>query len=159
MATKSVKTEVETKVEERLRELCAPFGLTPEITMANEDGVLIIEMKTGHDDLFISPSPDPLLAFQHLLRLIVRHDFPEAAVNLSLNAGGFHQRQRELLKQTAQDAANQVRATSTAVYLPPMSSFERRLVHLALTTETGVTSESTGAGAARRVVVKPERND
>jgi spoIIIJ-associated protein len=44
-----------------------------------------------------------------------------------------------------------------AVYLPPMSSFERRLVHLALVDEAGVKSESEGEGDHRRVVVKPDK--
>jgi len=154
MATNK-QTPVEEKIQERLQELCAPFGLVPEMTIATDDGVLIIEMKTGQDEIFISPSPDPLLAMQHLLRLIVRRDFPTDTTSLSLNVGGFHQQQRERLMQVARDAAGQAKATGTAVYLPPMSSFERRLIHLALVNETGVMSESTGVGPSRRVVVKP----
>jgi len=154
MATNKL-TPIEEKIQDRLWELCAPFDLVPEITVATEDGVLIVEMKTDRDEIFISPSPDPLLALQHLLRLMVRRDFPTETVSLSLNIGGFHQQQRERLIQIARDAASQVKATGTAVYLPPMSSFERRLIHLALVNEAGVMSESTGIGPSRRVVVKP----
>lgn len=159
MATKRTNTPVEEWAQTRLREVCQLFGLTPEVVTALEDGVLIIDVKTGQDDLFISRSSDPLLALQHLLRLMIKRDFPVDNINLSLNIGGFHQKQRERLMQIAHEAAHQVRATGTAVYLPPMSSFERRLVHLALVDQAGVTSESTGVGTTRRVVVKPERDE
>ncbi|AKM84993.1 TPA: hypothetical protein DHW58_01935 [Patescibacteria group bacterium] len=148
-------TAIKDKISARLVELLQPFGLQPQITMATEDDTLIVDVKTGQDELFISHSPDPLLALQHLLRLMVRNDFPDQTINLSLNIGGFHELQRERLLKVARDAAAQTEATGTAVYLPPMSSFERRLIHLALVDNPKVTSESTGVGPGRRVVVKP----
>lgn len=155
MAT--TKTKIETHIKKRLEEIFKYFNLEPIITIAKEDEILIVDVKTGEDDLFIGRSPDPLLALQHLLRLITRHGFPDESVGLSLNIGGFHQQQRNHLAEIAKDAAAQVRSTGTVVYLKPMSSFERRLIHLALAEETDVIGESTGTGTARRVVVKPSK--
>lgn len=155
MAT--TKTKIEDQIKKRLQEIFQHFDLKPTVTIAKEDNVLIVDVKTGRDELFIDRSPDPLLALQHLLRLITKQDLPEEGVSLSLNIGGFHQQQRNRLAMVAKDAAAQVRSTGTAIYLQPMSSFERRLVHLALAEEEGVISESTGVGAARRVVVKPNK--
>lgn len=150
----ATKTKVEDQITNRLQEIFKYFDLQPTIAIAKEDDVLIVDVKTGRDELFIGRSPDPLLALQHLLRLIAKQDSPDGTVGLSLNIGGFHQQQRNRLAEIAKNAAAQVRSTGTAVYLQPMSSFERRLIHLALVEEEGVTSESTGMGAARRVVVK-----
>lgn len=150
----ATKTKIETQIKKRLKDIFDHFNLEPIITIAKEDEVLIVDVKTSNDNLFIGYSSDPLLALQHLLRLVVKHDFPDENVSLSLNIGGFHQQQRNLLAEVAKDAVAQVRNTGTAVYLRPMSSFERRLVHLALAEEEGVESESTGTGATRRVVVK-----
>lgn len=155
MAT--TKTKVDSQIEKRIKEILGHFDLKPQIVIAKEDEVLIVDVKTGNDDLFIARSPDPLLALQHLLRLITKHDFPDQTVSLSLNIGGFHQQQRNHLAEIAKDAAAQVRSTGTAVYLKPMSSFERRLIHLALAEDKDVTSESTGTGSSRRVVVKPSK--
>ncbi len=155
MAT--TKTKIEDQIKGRLQEIFRHFDLKPRITIAKEDDVLIVDVKTGRDELFIGHSSDPLLALQHLLRLVAKQDFPDESVSLSLNIGGFHQQQRNRLATIAKDAAAQVRSTGTAVYLQPMSSFERRLIHLALTEEEGVVSESAGVGAGRRVVVKPNK--
>jgi len=155
MVNTDVQLEIDTKIRQRLTEIMSYFELTPEITLATDEGVLTLDVRTSRDDLFIRGAADPLLALQHLLRIMMRHDFPDQSTTLSLNIGGFQQHQRTRLSQVAKDAAEQTRATKMAVYLPPMSSYERRLIHLALVDETGVASESEGEGEERRVVVKP----
>jgi spoIIIJ-associated protein len=149
--------DIATKIESRLNELLAFFELTPETKTAEEDGVIVVDVHTANDQIFIGRSVEPLLGLQHLLRLIIRNDFPEERVSLSLSIGGFHQQQRTKLTNTAREAAEQCRSTGTAVRLEPMSSFERRLVHLALVDEVGVKSESEGDGEYRRVVVKADK--
>lgn len=143
------------QIQNRLKELFAFFDLDPQISIAEDEGVLVVDVHTSSDHLFIGRSVEPLLGLQHLLRLMIRNDFPEEPVSLSLSIGGFHQQQRAKLANIAHEAAEQCRSTGTAVYLEPMSSFERRLLHLALTEEAGVKSESEGDGERRRVVVKP----
>jgi spoIIIJ-associated protein len=158
MATTKANSEINQRIQQRLEDVFKYFAVKPEVTIVLEDDVSIVEVKTNQDDLFVGKSPDPLLALQHLLRLMVQHDFPQDHPNLSLNIGGFHQQQKARLEQIAQTAATQARETKTAVYLEPMSSFERRLIHLALVNEPGVVSESTGMGASRRVVVKADES-
>ncbi|MFA5010144.1 MAG: R3H domain-containing nucleic acid-binding protein [Patescibacteria group bacterium] len=146
---------IDAKVKEHLSAIFAFFGLQPEISLTTNESVLMIDITTGQDDLFTHGTADPLLALQHLLRIIARREFPDTPITLSLNIGGFQQRQRARLAEIAKDAVNQALATKMAAHLPPMSSYERRLVHLALVDETGVVGESEGEGEERRVVVKP----
>ena len=40
--------------------------------------------------------------------------------------------------------------------MEPMSAFERRVIHLVLADHPDVTTESTGMGEARRVVILPK---
>ena len=149
--------EIEEKIQSHLKELFAFFELTPEITIAEEDGVMVVDVHTNNDQIFIGHSVEPLLGLQHILRLIMRKDFPETKISLSLSIGGFHKTQRTKLTNTAREAAQQCRSTGTAVHLEPMSSFERRLVHLALVDEEGVKGESEGDREHRRVVVKADK--
>ncbi len=147
-------TQVDEKLKERLVNLLEYFNLQPDIVITKDDDVLAVDVKTGKDDLFIRGTADPLLALQHLLRVILRHDFPETKLTVSLNIGGFQQYQNNRLTQVAKDAVQQARATKMAVYLPPMSSYERRLIHMALVEEKDITSDSEGEGIERRIVVK-----
>lgn len=57
------------------------------------------------------------------------------------------------LQMLAQTAAEKVRHTGVSYQFNPMSSRERRILHMALRNEQGVRSESEGMGQFRKVVV------
>lgn len=60
------------------------------------------------------------------------------------------------LRTAANVAAEKVRKTGTPYHFNPMSSRERRIVHLALRDEADLRTESEGEGAQRRLVVYPK---
>lgn len=59
------------------------------------------------------------------------------------------------LRMAANVAAEKVRRTGTPYEFTPMSSRERRIVHLALRDESDLRTESEGEGMQRRLVVYP----
>jgi len=59
------------------------------------------------------------------------------------------------LRMAANVAAAKVRETGAPYYFAPMSSRERRMVHLALRDETDLRTESDGEGRDRCVVLYP----
>jgi spoIIIJ-associated protein len=61
----------------------------------------------------------------------------------------------EELRMAASVAAEKVRKTGTPYEFQPMSSRERRIVHLALREQTDLRTESDGEGSRRCVVVYP----
>jgi spoIIIJ-associated protein len=60
------------------------------------------------------------------------------------------------LRTAADVAAEKVRKTGTPYHFSPMSSRERRIVHLALRDEADLHTESEGEGANRCLVVYPK---
>ncbi len=62
----------------------------------------------------------------------------------------------EELQMAAREAAEKVRRTGAPYRFAPMSSRERRIVHLALREEKDLHTESDGEGGRRSVVVYPE---
>ena len=60
------------------------------------------------------------------------------------------------LRTAADVAAEKVRKTGTPYHFSPMSSRERRIVHLALRDESDLHTESEGEGPDRRLVVYPK---
>ena len=62
----------------------------------------------------------------------------------------------EELRAAAGVAAEKVRKTGAPYEFAPMSSRERRIVHLALREQTDLHTESTGEGLRRSVVVYPK---
>ena len=60
------------------------------------------------------------------------------------------------LRTAASVAAEKVRKTGAPYHFSPMSSRERRIVHLALRDESDLRTESEGEGPQRRLVVYPK---
>ena len=60
---------------------------------------------------------------------------------------------------TARVAAERVQSSKQPFQLNPMSSRERRIVHLALKDMPGVRTESVGMGEERQVVIHPVKSE
>jgi len=72
-----------------------------------------------------------------------------------LDCGTFHADRLAELQLSAKVAAQRVRETRTEFRFNPMSSADRRIVHLALHGAPGVRTASEGVGEQRRVVIFP----
>jgi spoIIIJ-associated protein len=92
-------------------------------------------------------------ALQELTRLAVYRETGERS-RLMLDISGYRAEQRERLVRLATEKIAEVRSTGEAVSLEPMTSFERKVVHDAVSA-AGLTSESEGAEPRRFVVILP----
>ena len=132
------------------------WPITSKVEVREEDESIRIEIETDKNDIFTQPTPEPLLAVQHILRLSVKKQFPEEFVRVLVDIGGFHKQQQEELKQITKKAIKKALENEEAVDMHPMSSFERRLVHMHVAENDKVVSESAGSGRDRHVVIKPK---
>jgi spoIIIJ-associated protein len=125
-----------------------------EIKVNEDQDTIKISLQTDKDNLFIQPNAEPMLALQHLIRLGVKQKFPEGSPRILLSIGGYHQKQEQKLAELSQSTIKKVLTSKSPIHLPPMSSFERRLVHLYVSQSSEVISESSGVGENRHVVIK-----
>jgi spoIIIJ-associated protein len=72
-----------------------------------------------------------------------------------LDAEGYRQRRVEAIQGMAHRTARRAVRERRTVEMPPMNSSERRVVHLFLSENPGVTTQSEGSGDSRRVMVSP----
>ena len=72
-----------------------------------------------------------------------------------LDAEGYRQRRVEAIQGMAHRTARRAVRERRTVEMPPMNSAERRVVHLYLSENPKVTTESEGSGDNRRVKVSP----
>jgi spoIIIJ-associated protein len=80
---------------------------------------------------------------------------PSFHERIHIDSGGYRALRFEELRMTARVAAERVQSSRQAFRLNPMSSRERRIVHLALKDMSGVRTESIGVGEDRQVVIHP----
>ncbi len=126
-----------------------------EPLVGQEEGAAApITLDINGDDLgiLIGRRGQTLSCLQYIVRLIVGHQ-TEAWVPIIVDVEGYKQRRYEALRTLAWHMAEQVKAKRVPFTLEPMSAYERRVIHLALAEDPDVTTQSTGEGEARKVVI------
>ena len=79
----------------------------------------------------------------------------EGAVRLYLDIDGYKANKNQAIIDLANKVAEQAIKIERNIHLDPMSAYERRIIHTTLQDRDDVTTESTGEGEKRHVVIKP----
>lgn len=79
----------------------------------------------------------------------------EGAIRLFLDVDGYKANRNQAIIDLANKTAEQAIKIERNIHLDPMNAYERRIVHTTLQERDDVTTESTGEGEKRHVVVKP----
>lgn len=110
------------------------------------------------DDLgvLIGRRGDTLAALQYLVNLMVSRKFKERAP-FGVDVDGYRRRREESLLGLAFRIAERVRSSGRTMTLEPMPPNERRIVHLALSKDPTVVTESVGEGESRKVAIAVRR--
>jgi len=83
----------------------------------------------------------------------------EAPVRVQFDVGDYRERQDDRLRELALALAERVRATGRPCSTRPMSSYHRRLVHMALQDSPDVQTRSSGEGPLKRVIIQRRRQE
>lgn len=138
-----------------LEDLISFFGLNTKVEDNFEEGTVELKVpSTRLNGFLIGQRGQNLRAIQHLTNMAIRSaGFEEVTVVIDVANYKEHRNQR--LARKVQGIAADVAASGSEHKLEPMSAYERRVVHKAIGESKGVTSESTGEGRERQVVIKP----
>jgi spoIIIJ-associated protein len=109
----------------------------------------------GRDhELLLERNAELLLAIEYIAHRWLRLD-PHFYDHVQFDCNDYRALRLEELKLTARVAAERVVTTREPFRFNPMSSRERRILHLALKDFPGVRTESEGSGDQRRLVIHP----
>ena len=141
-------------LEELLEEITAGLGLEAEVEVEEDEGLLRGRIVGEDVGLFIGRRGQTIDAVQHLAQRIVFPDGP-SQTRVEIDADGYRERRAELLRDDADDAADEALRDGRPVELEPMPPFERRIVHEYLRERGGVETHSEGEEPKRYLVVSP----
>ncbi|MBR61931.1 MAG: hypothetical protein CL904_04650 [Dehalococcoidia bacterium] len=120
-----------------------------------EDGGGPVFNVEGEDSgLLIGRRGETLRGLQFLVNFISNIELgfrPEAIIDV----GGYQERRKKSLQNMARNVSLKVAQSGRSITLEPMSAYDRRLVHLALSDNPEVITQSVGSGVDRQVVVSP----
>ncbi len=113
-----------------------------------------VELSGPDVPLLLSRNGELLLAIEHIAAKILRFEHEEHD-RISFDADNFKVLRHQELRMAAEAAVERVRRTGEPFSFAPMSSRERRLLHLALAS-SGLATASSGEGSKRFVILYPE---
>lgn len=79
----------------------------------------------------------------------------EGAIRMYLDVDGYKQNRNQSIIDLANKIAEQAIKIERNIHMDPMNAYDRRIVHTTLQGRDDVTTESTGEGEKRHVVIKP----
>ena len=155
------QSEVAEAARNILEELLRLMGISASVTFSSEalaegeeEATPPIALDIEGEDLgiLIGRRGQTLDSLQYIVRLIVGQQ-TEERLPMIIDVEGYKRQRCESLRALARRMAGQVKVSGESFALEPMAAFERRVIHLALADRPDVTTESTGLGEARKVVI------
>ncbi|MBF4458374.1 MULTISPECIES: Jag family protein [unclassified Pseudoclavibacter] len=133
------------------------------LDISDVDGDLDIEVRESRTYISVNSDGESNLskladgetvdALQHLTRLAVQAETGEFS-RLILDIGGSRDARRIELVGLVDRAVTRIEEGASSAALPPMSSYERKIVH-DIVSERGYVSESEGEARERHTVIRP----
>jgi spoIIIJ-associated protein len=132
----------------------ASAGSVQSLSPSDPNPEITVELSGPDTPLLLARNGELLLAIEHIAAKILRLE-PEEHDRISFDAEGFKATRNRELDLMAEMAIQKVRATGEPFSFSPMSSRERRILHLSLA-KSGLPTASSGIGPGRFVVLYPE---
>ncbi len=143
--------------ESTLTELLSAAGLLLEIRKRASNGDELLFELIGDDvEPLLANQGEGLTGLEVLVGRIASKRLGQP-VHPRLDAEGFRANRKGALEDLAAQSAAEVRRTRRPQLLPPLSPWERRLVHLALAEDPELETQSEGDGFLKRVEVRLKR--
>lgn len=117
-------------------------------------GAFSVNIKSQEPGILIGQRGDNLAALQHLARLIIKIKLKKP-IHLTLDVNDYKLNKIDSLKRLAENVAETVSRTKRTFILQPMRAYDRRVIHLTLSSRLDITTSSAGEEPERRVEVKP----
>lgn len=139
-----------------LRDILKHFDVenSPIDEYEGEEGELILDVTAPYLAVLIGRHGRTLEALQTIFSLLVSRKLG-FRYPVVVDVEGYKSRRHDKVTSMARSAASRAVRQHSSVSLPPMSAYERRIVHIALRDNANVETHSEGVDPDRRVVISP----
>ena len=149
------KRDVVQHIKEYLIKILRSMGITANIEIKNKDDVPKYIIYSDNDGILIGKNGKNLKA---LSMIVAQHLNTELSrtYRFTIDVNDYQERREKSLEHLAKRVATEVSETKIEAKLDSMNSYERRIIHNALTNNKQVYTESEGEEPNRYVVIKPK---
>jgi spoIIIJ-associated protein len=129
----------------------------PVITLETEEKI-VLNITGNGDGLLIGRRGQNLDALQYIVNKAV-HKSGNGRKMIIVDTESYRQRREESLTELAAKVGEKVKKTKKAVTLNYLNAHNRRIIHMALQDDSGITTKSRGEGEYRKIIIVPANKD
>lgn len=148
------ETEIAADIRGLMERVTLALGVQCSVEVRETADGLYVECNGPDMGVLIGRFGQTIDAVQYLVNAIVARREGER-VEVTVDAAGYRQRRRAALEALALESAERALESGASVELEPMTSIERKVVHLRLKEHEGVETSSEGTEPNRFVVIHP----
>lgn len=116
-------------------------------------------ISTPDSSILIGEHGARLLALNHLMkRMVERNTKDGEPVSFFVDVNDYQKKRIDEIRAKANMLAERARYFKSSVEMDPMSSYERMIVHAEFTETPDISTDSTGFGKERRVIIRYSEN-
>tara|TARA_Y100001936_G_scaffold251186_1_gene306203 strand:- start:11709 stop:12419 length:711 start_codon:yes stop_codon:yes gene_type:complete len=149
--------EVEKLSSELLDYFLSSIGVVADTYIREDSNNSRVSFEIEGEDsaLLIGKRGETLQSIQFLVRMITSKQLGRKS-NIQIDIEDYRRRRVRTLRNIARNLAKEVIDSGEERTLEPMSPVDRRIIHVALSKNSQITTESEGKGRDRFVVIKPK---
>jgi spoIIIJ-associated protein len=137
-------------------QIVSTLGVDADVDAREQSEAIVVTCSGPDVGLLIGRHGQTIDAIQYLLNAVGWRTYGEERQEVVVDAADYRARRQATLEALALRVADRVRESGEAEELEPMTSVERKVVHLRLKEVPGVGTASEGTEPNRYVVVVPE---
>ena len=145
-------SDISTQIVEFVTSVMTAMGAMPRVESSESGDTLRIDVEGEGAEVLLFQRGDGLRALQTLVNTAFRRQLGEDR-KVVVDCQGFRRDKDAELKQMAKFLAEKVLTSGTSQEIGPLNSYERRIVHMAVSEIEGLTSESIGDAAVKTVII------
>jgi spoIIIJ-associated protein len=149
-------SELSQKLHDFVSAVLTAMGAEPSVAISESPDGFRIDVDGDGAETLLFHRGDALRAFQTIVNTTFRRELGDTRKVL-VDCQGFRRDKDAELKQMATFLAEKVRASGAPQEIGPLNSYERRIVHMAVSEIEGLSSESIGDAAVKTVIISPRR--
>lgn len=152
------KREVIQEIKNYLTKLLRNLGFTANIEVKTKENIPTYTIYSDNDALLIGKNGKNLQALSIIVNQYIKKEISEQYKFL-IDINSYKEKHEKSLIRLAKNVAREVANTKIEAKMDSMNSYERRIIHNALTNNKKVYTESEGEEPNRYVVIKPKEEE
>ncbi len=151
------KSDLNKEIKDFLYKIVKDMGFNCNIETKKRDDQLIYNIITSTSSVLIGKNGRTIEALQILALQMISTKY-NTFYRFTVDVNDYKQKRKQRLEKLAKYTAKDVAKSKQAVSLEPMNSYERRIIHNALTNSTDVITISEGEEPNRYVIIKTKED-